>query len=248
MTTNTFWIESGTGTQINDPAQLSATKTYTQSGTGTTGLGSSFYTAPTAPTATTLTSTGWNPTQVGNLSGSTTYGATNTAPTAPTAPATQPTPTTQPTTTTQTQQINQPLTFNGSIVDLLNSAGVDSSLDARIKLASQYGMQGYTGNTAAQQKELADKFIAAFNANKGTTVPQSGAEASSAIESYLDQSGDLTDADPMRQFMDMFGSMNPMESEIFKQLSTILSTPINTQSLTEFYKQEIAAQIGRAHV
>jgi len=108
----------------------------------------------------------------------------------PTAPAPQPTaPTTpqaQPTTAQPTQQTQQtqPLTFNGSVVDLLNTAGQDSSYQARQQLAKQFGIQGYTG-TGAQNQDLAKKFLDAHNKLKGTATPDSGAEAATAVPPEL---------------------------------------------------------------
>lgn len=130
----------------------------------------------------------------------------------------------------------------GSVVDLLNMAGQDSSFAARKQLATEYGMQGYTG-TAAQNTDLSKKYLEAYNANKGKPTPQSGAAATSAIEGYFGQNQEAaTPQDPIKSFMDVYSSMNPIEASIFQQLSNLAATPLNKQSLTDFYKQEVAAQ------
>lgn len=185
-------------------------------------------------------------------SGSTSLGATQPIATSPmtTAP-TQPTPsaptalaTPQATTTQTAQPTASPqlaMPASGSVVDLLNTAGQDSSFAARTQLAQQYGMQGYTG-TATQNQELSKKFLDAFNNLKGTATPQSGAAASSALDQYLQDNQQVEQQDPTKSFMDAFAGMNPIEANIFQQLSTALATPVNQQSLTEFYQQEVAAQ------
>ncbi len=155
-----------------------------------------------------------------------------------------PTPTTQP---AASQTATQPTTgslampANGSVVDLLNMAGQDSSLADRKQLAQQYGIQGYTG-TATQNQELSKKYLDAYNANKGTPVPQTGADARSALGSYFQDTPQQEMRDPQQAFMDAFSSMNPIEANLFQQLSTLLSVPQNKQSMVDFYRQEIAAQ------
>lgn len=189
----------------------------------------------------------------GQLTGGTGLGVTNTNPAlqqpAPMAPppaapittqgASAPT---QPQGTPAAQTGAQPMTFNGSVVDLLNTAGEDSSLVNRMKLAQTYGMQGYTGANAAQQKEFADKFIAAHAANKGKPVPDTGAQATSALDTYFKDTPQESNEDPTRSFMDAYANMDPVQASIFQQVSGLLSTQTNQQSLTDFYKQEVATQ------
>ncbi len=355
---STFYIESGTGAQVTDPTQLNPTKTYTQSGTGATGLGSSFYTSPTTSSNTTsvqqpngtytlsapaTNQTAWDQSQTQsvlpatspnyqapapsnqtsgytytlsptgdvivsqngqmvttttkdratqyfgytgtptpnsirppmgaragdvftvlgtqylyNLDGSVvpytgqTLQTNTTQPTTPTPTTTTPTTqtptttnsqTTTPGTQTPTTQTSQnpalAMPANGSVVDLLNMAGQDSSYASRQQLAHQFGIQGYTG-TAAQNTELAQKYLSAYNAKKGSTAPQTGAEARSALSDLTSQGSQPTD--PQAQFFDSFGSLSPIESNLFSQLSTLMSTQANQQSLTDFYQQELAAQ------
>lgn len=148
--------------------------------------------------------------------------------------------TTQPTQPTQAAQAAQaPLTMptNGSVVDLLSMAGQDSSFAARQALAQQYGIQGYTG-TAAQNTELATKYLDAYNSVKGTAAPQSGAEARSTLSGLAQQ----TTQDPQAAFYDAYGSMNPVENQLFSQISQLMNTQANQQSLVDLYKQEVAAQ------
>lgn len=142
-----------------------------------------------------------------------------------------------------TQQQVPALTMpaNGSVVDLLKMAGQDSSFAARQQLASQFGIQNYTG-TAAQNTQLAQKYIDSHNKLKGSPVPQNAAEARGALQNYQQQNQQGVNEDPTRQFMDIFGSMSPIESNLFEQISSLLDTQKEKQSLTEFYTQEIAKQ------
>lgn len=130
---------------------------------------------------------------------------------------------------------------SGSVVDLLNMAGQDSSFAARQNLAAQFGIQNYRG-TAAQNQELSKRFIEAFNELKGTQAPQTGAEARAAITSLKDSEGQKVQQDPTQQFMDIYASMNPIEANIFQQLSGLLSSTNTQQSLRDLYAQEVAAQ------
>lgn len=157
---------------------------------------------------------------------------------APAEPPKQPEPKTQPA-GTPPSPLSMPAT--GSVVDLLNSAGTDSSFAARQQLAQQYGIQGYTG-TAAQNQDLSKKFLDAFNANKETKVPDNSAQASSAIDQYLQQNQQQPQQDPSKAFIDTYASMNPIEANLFQQLSTLASTQTNQQSLRDLYTQEVAAQ------
>ena len=167
-----------------------------------------------------------------------------TSPTAPpVTPTTTPTATTTPTptqpqtgtgTTTQTPQASTQgpaPTFNGSVVDLLNSAGVDSSYANRAKLAQQFGIQGYTG-TAAQNTDLAKKYLDFYKSKQGTAAPDQNPRV------QIQQGATATQpaVDPTKQFMDQFASMNPIESQIFNQLSTLTSTNTQRQSLVDLAK------------
>lgn len=173
---------------------------------------------------------------------------------APSSPATQPsTPPASTTVNVNTSPTTQPaeqtaakpsvvMPANGSVVDLLNSAGQDSSFAARQQLAQQFGIQGYTG-TAQQNQDLSKKYVDAYNANKGKDAPTSGAQASSALDSYFkDQSATDVTQDPTKAFMDMYAGMNPIEANIFHQLSGLLSQTTNQQSLKDLYTQEASSQ------
>lgn len=189
-------------------------------------------------------------TSLGGMTGSTSFGATNTQPIAqapasptplpssPTAPIANPAQTTT-TSSTPAQQLAMPAT--GSVVDLLNTAGQDSSFNARSQLAQKYGIQGYTG-TATQNNELSRKYLEAYNKLKTTSAPQTGAGASSTLDSYFQQNTQQPQQDPIKAFMDSFAGMNPIEANIFQQLSGLLSSTQNQQSLSDFYKQEVATQ------
>jgi hypothetical protein len=235
----TFYVDTKTGAQLS-ANQLVPGQNYVTSGTG------AMYTAP-QPTAA-PTPSPYSPSGGAVVPAAQAPASPTPQPTTPTAPIPAPTTptTTQPSTnptrtpTTQTTQPTLTMPANGSVVDLLSMAGQDSSFAARQQLAQQYGIQGYSG-TAAQNQDLSKKFIEAYNAKKGTAAPQSGAEASSALDTYF-QDQPETQQDPTKMFMDAFGGMNPIEANLYQQLSQLLATPNNTQSLTDFYKQEVAAQ------
>lgn len=154
------------------------------------------------------------------------------------APATAAQPATTSTATTQQPQPQPGLVMpaNGSVVDLLAGAGQDSSYAARTQLAQQYGIQNYSG-TAAQNQELSKKYIEAHNALKSTAVPQNPADARNAIAGYQDANKQEQQANPTQQFMDMYGSMNPIEANLYQQLSSQLSSANTQQSLTDTYTQ-----------
>lgn len=168
----------------------------------------------------------------------------------PSAPVATPSPQQSPVTvnvgTATSQQTGtqaKPLTMpaTGSVVDLLNGAGADSSYTARTQLAQQYGIQNYTG-TAAQNQELSKKYIEAHNALKSTAAPQNAAEARNALTTYQDTKQETPQANPTQQFMDVYGSMNPIEANVYQQLSGLLSATNTKQTLTDLFKQEATAQ------
>ena len=168
--------------------------------------------------------------------------APTTPPTPPTSPVAPPTvPTSTPTPTTAPQAPQKPLPQTVSVVDLLNAAGQSSDFASRQQLAQQYGIQGYTG-TGPQNIELGKKFRELYEAKKAAPVPQGGAEARAAIQEAAVPKGEPTPVDPTKQFFDIYGGMNPIESQIYQQLSTLLSSTTTKQSLTDLYKQEFAAQ------
>lgn len=130
---------------------------------------------------------------------------------------------------------------NGSVVDLLNMAGQDSSYAARQQLAQQYGIANYQG-TAQQNTELSKKYLEAYSKSKGTEVPQSAAQASSALDSYFQGSQQQQMADPQATFFDEVGSMNPVVGSLYDQINQVLSSPITTQTFADQYKQLSAEQ------
>lgn len=144
------------------------------------------------------------------------------------APQEQP----KPATNAPGQSLAMPAT--GSVVDLLNAAGQDSSFAARQKLAQQYGIQGYTG-TAAQNTELSKKYQEAYNANKSLPVPQTGAEARAVLGSYFDQTP--TQQDPQKSFFDEYMAMNPVVKTMYDAINHELSAPMTSMSFKdEFVK------------
>lgn len=159
----------------------------------------------------------------------------------PAIPAPQPsttinvnaTPETKPTTPTGVQPLQMP--SNGSVIDLLNSAGVDSSYESRQNLAKQYGIQGYTG-TGAQNTDLSKKYLEAFNANKGLKVPDTGAQASSALDNYFKENTQTPQEDPQKAFFDQYMQMNPIVKTMYDTINHELSTPTTAVS----FKDEFA--------
>lgn len=158
----------------------------------------------------------------------------------PNASPTPGTPT-QPTQAT-TQAANPPLTMpaNGSVVDLLAQAGVDNSFAARQQLATQFGISQYSG-TAQQNEELAQDFLAKYNQVKGTAVPQTGAEARTAIGNLTGNQQTPAQQNPQGQFFDAVGSLNPIENQLFTQMSQLMNTQQTQTSLADTYAQQTAA-------
>lgn len=149
------------------------------------------------------------------------------------APQEQP----KPATNAPGQSLAMPAT--GSVVDLLNAAGQDSSFAARQKLAQQYGIQGYTG-TAAQNIELSKKYQEAYNANKSLPVPQTGAEARAVLGSYFDQTP--TQQDPQKSFFDEYMAMNPVVKTMYDTINQQLSSTVTQQTFTDEYNSLLKEQ------
>src|SRR5690606_24749963 len=78
---------------------------------------------------------------------------------------------------------------SGSIVDYLNSIGVDSSFANRAKLAAQHGIKGYTG-TAAQNLELLNKLRAGGKTSAAAKpAVKKGDQKTGSIVDYLKSIG-----------------------------------------------------------
>ena len=101
--------------------------------------------------------------------------------------------------TASTTQPTKPLPQTLSVVDLLNAAGQSSDFASRTQLAKQFGIQGYTG-TADQNITLGKKFRELYESKKTTAVPESGADARSAISTGLQTQPDQDVIDPTKQF------------------------------------------------
>lgn len=121
---------------------------------------------------------------------------------------------------------------SGSVVDLLNSVGADSSFAARSQLAAQYGIQSYQG-TAAQNQQLAKKYIEAYNANKGSSAPQTGAEARATMSEYLSETEAEPLKDPISSFFDSYSSLDPVLKAVYDSIGQINSYLNNKTSLQE---------------
>jgi len=169
--------------------------------------------------------------------------AQNTTPATPTVNVNvgQPTQTTAPTQTTQQkpQTTTQPA-FNGSVVDLLNSAGQDSSYATRQQLAKQYGIQNYSG-TAQQNTDLAKKYLEAYNQVKGTEAPQNGADARTAISGLLGNTP-VEQGTPEQKFMDSYAGMSPVVKNLYDLYNQAFSSTNTHQSLTEEYSNLLKDQ------
>ncbi len=170
---------------------------------------------------------------------------TPTAPAVPVAP-TAPTPAVNagaPQTPAPMAPAAGPLAMpaTGSVVDLLNAAGQDSSFANRANLAKQYGIQGYTG-TAAQNTDLSKKYLDAYNANKTKTAPTSGAQAANVLDTYFKDNTATTPVDAQANFIDAISSMNPVVSSLYNQINQILSAPATTQTFADQYQQLVQAQ------
>lgn len=185
--------------------------------------------------------------------GATQTAVTGQAPTAPvvpppqtnvtvnTSPAAPTTPQNAPTATQTTTQAPATMPQNGSVVDLLNAQGQDSSFAARQQLAQQYGIQGYTG-TAAQNTDLAKKYTDAFAAKQGTAAPQTGAAASSALDSYFQQNNQTPQADPQKNFFDQYLAMNPIVKNLYDTINQTLSSIGTQQTYSQEYQDLVAKQ------
>ncbi len=165
------------------------------------------------------------------------------APTVPPPAPTLPQATTSAPTATQPQGAQQQAAqgqtttpFNGSVVDLLNSAGVDSSFQNRQQLATQYGINGYTG-TAAQNLDLGKKYQEAHAAIGGTAAPQSGAAGRQGVADYMAENQDQPQEDPQKSFFDNYMAMNPIVKQVYDEINHQLSTPVTSQTFQEQYAQ-----------
>lgn len=158
-------------------------------------------------------------------------------------PTTTPKPTTStsaPSSTTPTAQNVLSMPASGSVVDLLNAQGQDSSFAARQQLATQYGIQGYTG-TAKQNTDLAQKYIDAHKSLSSSKTPDTSADARTAIGSYLDEN--QQEPDPQQAYFDSIGSMNPVQKQIYDTISNALSSIGTQESFAQEY-QDLVTQQG----
>lgn len=145
------------------------------------------------------------------------------------------------------QQQQAPITqqtpvFNGSIVDLLNSAGQDSSYQARAQLAKQFGVQGYTGS-ASQNTDLAKKFLDAYKAKLSSNPPATGADARSQLNEHFNQQGETTPPNEAQQtFFDQYLNMNPAMKSMYDSISQYFSNSNVKTSLSQEYQNLMAEQ------
>lgn len=145
-----------------------------------------------------------------------------------------PTPQVAPQQTSAQNQLAMPAT--GSVVDLLNAAGQDSSFTARQQLAQQFGIQGYAG-TAAQNTDLSKKYLDAYKANKGAATPETGAQASSALDSYFQDQAPEQKISPEATFFDAYAGMNPVVKSLYDTMTQTLSSTGTKQTFTEEFNK-----------
>lgn len=140
-------------------------------------------------------------------------------------------------------QTTSPLSMpqSGSVVDLLNMAGMDSSFASRQQLAQQFGIAGYTG-TAAQNTDLSKKYLEAYNANKSSVVPQNAAEARNAITTYFEENAGTEQENPEASFFDQYMTMNPVVKSMYDVINQELSAPMEQTSFMQEYQNLIAQQ------
>lgn len=130
-----------------------------------------------------------------------------------------------------TQSAGGVLPFNGSVVDLLNSAGQPSDKGSRQKLAGELGVQGYDFS-AAKNTELAKKFQDFFAAKKGTKAPDNGGDVRQQMQEDFAAQGQ-TQEDPQKNFFDQYMEMNPVVKTLYDQINQQLSSPVKTQTFKE---------------
>lgn len=151
------------------------------------------------------------------------------------------TPTAPTTTPTETPATQQPLVMpsNGSVVDLLNGAGQNSSLESRTQLAQQFGIQGYTG-TATQNTDLAKKYLDFYNTKKGTEAPNQNPMRTPEAQTLLN-GGQQTD--PQQGFFDQYMTMNPVVKQLYDTINQTLSSQGTQQTFAQQY-QDLTKQLG----
>lgn len=111
------------------------------------------------------------------------------------------------------------------------------------KLQKDLGVQagkdaGYFGPKT--KAALAAKYKDAFGNLSNTPVPSSPADARSAIDGFL--SGQPGDEDKQKAYFEQLFNLNPVESAIFQQLSTLFTPATQQSTLMELFKQETVAQ------
>ena len=133
---------------------------------------------------------------------------------------------------------------SGSIVDLLNMAGVDSSSQNRAVLAKQFGVEGYStkGGTAAQNQDLAKKFLEAYNKSSSVPTPETSAAGRSGVLDLMEQTAPKSEEDVQANFFDAYSAMNPVEKSLFDAINQAISTPVTKQSFLEEFQQLQAEQ------
>ncbi len=101
----------------------------------------------------------------------------------------------------ETKPKPKPTQYNGSsIVDYLNSIGVNSSFANRAKLAKQYGISGYSG-TATQNTQL-------LNAMRNGKTAKKGDQKTNSIVDYLKSIGESSSFANRKKLAAKYGIKN----------------------------------------
>lgn len=88
------------------------------------------------------------------------------------------------------------------------------------------------------QAAISQKYKDAF-ANSSGTIPENASQAQTAIDKYV---ADNKEDDVQQSYFEHLFDMNPVEATIFQQMSNLFSSQTTQQSLSDFYKQEVAAR------
>lgn len=178
--------------------------------------------------------------------------------TTPPAQQTQATPPTQPTNVPQAnlepgaqgQQVNELQAMLQSLgyltpQQIATGPGIygPQTQNAVARLQKDLGVQtggndGYYGPKT--RAALAQKYKDAFGQLGKTAAPASQADARAALDGFL--SAQPGNEDLQRSYFEELFNMNPVESAIFQQLTSLFNPQTQKQSLMEMFAQETAAQ------
>lgn len=99
---------------------------------------------------------------------------------------------------------------------------------------------GTTSPTGVSNKELAQKYTDAYNAQKTQPVPQNKADAMSSMNQHFEENKPSEDSQKI--LFDTYAEMPPYVKTMYDQINQVLSTPVKTQSFAEEYQKLTAEQ------